>query len=124
MELRRFNIATDIRLKHDATAQVIREAHIYLQSNARLKEVPFILCNGFSWSFGMASGKEKIKVTVIAQCYISTASGTNEIITRLIFVLLLYYYCSKLLYCYCSIIKLLFNYTLCVLNCSIKLLYH
>ena len=55
VKLKKFNINVDLVAKTGATAQVIRETHIYLQSNTKLTELPFILCNGLNWSSNVCS---------------------------------------------------------------------
>lgn len=64
------NAATDCLLKpsEDATAQVLREAHILLTQDSSHQKINFVLTNSMSWGFGEAvkvSGN-MIRVTSIA----------------------------------------------------------
>lgn len=67
IEVKRIDIYTNILLETDATAQIFRETHLYLQDRKHLKEILFILTNCIEWSFGKTeiadTNHEKIKVT-------------------------------------------------------------
>ena len=57
IEAKKTSIATNLSPFQDATAQVIREAHIVLQKFP-IKEIPFILTNSNSWGVGIAEKGE------------------------------------------------------------------
>ena len=66
VEVKKIRITTDILVPTVETAQVLREAHIYLQEK-RCSNLSFILTNSIRWSFGIAKlVGDKIEVTSIA----------------------------------------------------------
>ena len=70
IEVKKMHTTTSILLPAVETAQVLREAHIYLQEK-RCSNLPFILTNSIRWSFGIAKlVGDKIEVTSIADYYI------------------------------------------------------
>ena len=59
IEVKRFDINTTLGETKE-TAQVLREAHILLTEVSSMKEeLPFILTNSETWSFGLATKKDK-----------------------------------------------------------------
>ena len=67
VEVKKFRINTSILLPTVESAQVLREAHIYLQEK-RCSNLAFILTNSIRWSFGIAKlVGDKIEVTSIAE---------------------------------------------------------
>ena len=66
VKVKKIRITTSILVPTVETAQVLREAHIYLQEK-RCSNLPFILTNSIQWSFGIAKlVGDKIEVTSIA----------------------------------------------------------
>ena len=57
IEAKKTSIATNLSPFQDATAQVLREAHIVLQKFP-IKEIPFILTNSNIWGVGIAEKGE------------------------------------------------------------------
>ena len=65
VKVKKMRITTCILVPTVETAQVLREAHIYLQEK-RCSNLPFILTNSVHWSFGIAKlVGDKIEVTSI-----------------------------------------------------------
>lgn len=64
IEVKKFDTTCDITLPYDATAQILREAHIMLTNrDVDISELVFILTNSIDWSFGTAKKVgDKIRV--------------------------------------------------------------
>ena len=56
IEVKNPTIAVDLEIQGRAVAQALREAHILLTSSSQ-DSIPFILTNGYGWSFGLANLK-------------------------------------------------------------------
>ena len=63
IEVKRSDMACNLRQTHDQVAQVLREAHILLMEQKHLSSLLFVLTNSTAWSFGVAERSgEKISV--------------------------------------------------------------
>ena len=57
IEVKNPTIAVHLESKSPAVAQTLREAHILTTAHQGRATIPFILTNGFGWSFGLAHRK-------------------------------------------------------------------
>ena len=60
LEVKKVEINTDLQVETKSTAQAVREAYIVLQKCSQDTEIPFVLTNSRSWSFGLAKITENI----------------------------------------------------------------